>query len=134
MVDPREFALEFCEARSKSGIVYASQNPSVTVQKQHTVLFFHCVRFPSSYYRAKLKERDKTLSFNFGGPEGNSLLNFARQGAKGVKFMPRKILRSPFKNSALCCFFTAFDSPHIIYPQRKREEACCFLFNLVCFV
>ena len=32
---------------------------------------FHCVRFPSSYYRAKLKERDKTLSLNFGGPEGN---------------------------------------------------------------
>ena len=66
-----EVALEFCEARSKSGEVYASQNPSVTVQKQRTVLFFHCVRFPSSYYRAKLKERVKTLSFNFGGLEGN---------------------------------------------------------------
>ena len=64
-----EVALEFCEAGSKRGEVYASQNSSVTVQKQRTVLFFHCVRFPSSYYRAKLKERDKTLSFNFGGPD-----------------------------------------------------------------
>ena len=35
-----EVALEFCETGSKRGEVYASQNPSVTVQKQRTVLFF----------------------------------------------------------------------------------------------
>ena len=56
-----------------------------------------------------------------GGPEGNSLLNFARQGAKEVKFMSRKILRSPFKNSALCCFFTAFESHYIPIAKQKSH-------------
>ena len=51
---------------------YASQNPSVTVQKQRTVLFFHCVRFPSYNFVAKTKEAHLTCtSFLFGGPEGN---------------------------------------------------------------
>ena len=80
-----EFALDFCKARSKIFLVNALQKSSVTVQKQSTGLFSLCVRFPSYNFRAKLKERDKTLSFNFGGLEGNSLLNFARQRAKVVK-------------------------------------------------
>ena len=61
------FWSEAIESRGNSFQNDKRRKSSVIVQKQRTVLFFHCVRFPSSYYWAKLKERDKTLSFNFGG-------------------------------------------------------------------
>ena len=38
------------------------------------------------------------------------------------------IIRSPFKNSALCCFFTAFDSPHIIFVQKQKRYTFVYLF------
>ena len=63
-----------------------------------------------------------------GGPEGKSLLDFARAGSKSREVMPRKIHRSPFKNSTLCCFFTAFDSPHIISVQKQKRHTCACLF------
>ena len=45
--------------------------------------------------------------------------------------MPRKILRSSFKNNTLCCFFTAFDSPRFILRKNnkgalKRALPCYF--------
>ena len=38
------------------------------------------------------------------------------------------ILRSPFKNSPPDCFFTAFDSPHIIPVQKQKRHTCVYLF------
>ena len=58
-----EFALDFCKARSKIFLVNALQKSSVTVQKQRTVLFFHCVRFPSFYVTKKItREHSKEHS------------------------------------------------------------------------
>ena len=55
-------------------------------------------------------------------------LNFARARARMGKCMPRKILRSPFENSALCCFLTAFNSPHFIYSQKQKRHTQVYLF------
>ena len=102
-------------------ICYVLQNSSVTVQKQRTVLFFHCVRFPSSYFRAKLKERDKNLSFNFGGLEGNSLLNFARQRAKVVKLC----LAKSFGHRSKTVHWTVFSLrsiPLILFSGKIKRE------------
>lgn len=63
-----------------------------------------------------------------GGPEGKLLLDFARAGSKNGEVMPRKILRSPFENSALCCFLTAFNSPHIMRKQKQKRHTCVCLF------
>ena len=46
--------------------------------------------------------------------------------------MLRKILRSPFKNSPLDCFLTAFDSPHFI--QRKNNKGALKEHSLAIFL
>ena len=43
--------------------------------------------------------------------------------------MFRKNLRSPFKNSALCCFFTAFESQ--LYTHNKKQR---IPFGMLCFL
>ena len=39
-----------------------------------------------------------------------------------------KNLRSPFKNNALCCFFTAFESPNIVLCKTKNSP--CWVSSL----
>ena len=64
----------------------------------------------------------------FWWTRGEVALEFCEAGSKNGEVMPRKILRSPFKNSPLDCFFTSFDSPHIISRKNKRGTLDVYLF------
>ena len=71
MVSPRGIALAFCEANDPSGGIHASQNASVTVPKQPTGLFFHCVQFPSlKFCKKKNKGAFASLFFFLVDPRG----------------------------------------------------------------
>ena len=59
-----------------------------------------------------------------------SLLIFAKQRAKEIKFMLCKNLRSPFKNSPLDCFFHCVRIPQYCFMQNKKALSCenAFMF------
>ena len=67
----------------------------------------------------KRKSRLRDFSFWLGCRD--FALDFCSTFRICFNVMFRKNLRSPFKNSALCCFFTAFES-HYIHTSKTKEH------------
>ena len=60
--------------------------------------------------------------------ERDSILNFSKHSIV-FYVMFCKILRSPFKNSTLCCFFTAFES--LLYSRTTKKAPLLRCFSVV---
>ena len=79
-------------------------------------------------FRYTNKKSTARVDFCLAQREGFAL-EFCK--AFGIEFevMLCKILRSPFKNNALCCFFTAFESLLHSSPNKKSTVKVDFLFG-----
>ncbi len=59
---------------------------------------------------------------------GDVALDFCKARSKIFLFVLCKNLRSPFKNNALCCFFTAFESPNVLLHKTKKHSLARMLY------
>ena len=82
--------------------------------------FFTAFESPNIVF-CKTKNSPCWVSSLFWRRMGDIALDFCKARSKAFLFMLCKNLRSPFKNSALCCFFTAFESPNIVLCKTKKH-------------
>ena len=123
-----DVALDFCKARSKILQYMLCKNLRSPFKNSALCCFFTAFESPNI-----VKQNKKALTcvsaFMFWRRMGDVALDFCKARRKILQYMLCKNLRSPFKNSALCCFFTAFESPNIV-KQNKKALTCmsAFLF------
>ena len=96
-------------------IGYVLQNPSVTVQKQRTVLFFHCVRIPQYSFIQNKKALTYVNAFSFWRRMGDS----NPRARKGKRFS-----RPPR--------YDHFDNPPCIVTERFEKWLGCLGKRIHC--